>query len=85
MARLRRHALSAALLFSALAQATLVTDQGTIAANKTFDYVIVGAGLTGITVGNKVGISGLPKSLSILSQDLWVPQSTAVADRLCLS
>jgi hypothetical protein len=33
---------------------TVVTNDTAVAANQTFDYVIVGAGLTGLTVGNKV-------------------------------
>ncbi|ROV90476.1 hypothetical protein VSDG_08449 [Cytospora chrysosperma] len=37
-----------------LAQATVVTNDTSVAANQTFDYVVVGAGLTGITVGNKL-------------------------------
>jgi choline dehydrogenase len=45
-----------ALLFGV--QATVVTNDTSIAANKTFDYIIVGAGLTGITVGNKLGQRG---------------------------
>lgn len=40
--------------FSSLAGAVVVTDDTTIAADKTFDYVVVGAGLAGITVSNKV-------------------------------
>lgn len=50
-----------ALVFGALAigvRATTVTNDTSIAANKTFDYVIVGAGLTGITVGNKLSEKG---------------------------
>jgi hypothetical protein len=34
--------------------ATTVTNDTSVAANKTFDYVIAGAGLSGIVVGNKV-------------------------------
>lgn len=37
-----------------LATGTVVTDNPASVANKTFDFVIVGAGLSGITVGNKV-------------------------------
>lgn len=50
-----------ALILGALAVAvrsTLITNDTTIAANGTFDYVIVGAGLTGITVGNKLSEKG---------------------------
>lgn len=39
-------------------QATTVTNHTTVAANRTFDYVIVGAGLTGTTVGNKLSEQG---------------------------
>lgn len=38
--------------------ATIITNDTSIAANRTFDYVIVGAGLTGITVGNKLSKEG---------------------------
>lgn len=41
-----------------LTQATVVTNDTSVAANQTFDYVIVGAGLTGITVGNKLSEKG---------------------------
>ena len=34
--------------------ATIVTNDTAVAADQTYDYVIVGAGLTGLTVGNKV-------------------------------
>lgn len=51
-----------ALAFGALAvggvQATTVTNDTSVAANKTFDYVIVGAGLTGIVVGNRLSKEG---------------------------
>lgn len=39
-------------------RATAVTNDTSVAANRTFDYVIVGAGLTGITVGNKLSEEG---------------------------
>ncbi|ROV96566.1 hypothetical protein VMCG_07803 [Cytospora schulzeri] len=38
--------------------ATTVTNDTSVAANQTFDYVIVGAGLTGIVVGNKLSEKG---------------------------
>lgn len=41
-----------------LTQATVVTNDTSVAANQTFDYVVVGAGLTGITVGNKLSEKG---------------------------
>lgn len=50
-----------ALVFGALVigvRATTVTNDTSVAANRTFDYVIVGAGLTGITVGNKLSEKG---------------------------
>lgn len=50
-----------ALVIGALAVAvrsTVVTNDTSIAANRTFDYVIVGAGLTGIIVGNKLSEKG---------------------------
>ena len=37
-----------------LVAATTVTTDPNAAANKTFDYIIAGGGLTGITVANKV-------------------------------
>lgn len=37
---------------------TTVTNDTSVAASRTFDYVIVGAGLTGITVGNKLSENG---------------------------
>ncbi|KAK9793658.1 hypothetical protein AB5N19_04130 [Seiridium cardinale] len=50
--------ISALLLICAFSHATLITDDVAIATNKTFDYVVVGAGLTGITVGNKLSGAG---------------------------
>ena len=44
-----------AFALAACSLATLVTNDTSVAANQTFDYVIVGGGLSGITVGNKVG------------------------------
>jgi choline dehydrogenase len=44
----------ALLALAGAASATVITSDRTVAVNQTFDYVIVGAGLTGITVGNKV-------------------------------
>ena len=43
-----------AIAFAAHCLATTVTTDRAVAANQTFDYVIVGGGLSGITVGNKV-------------------------------
>ena len=43
-----------ALVLATSAAATTITTNTTVAANQTFDYVIVGAGPGGITVGNKV-------------------------------
>ncbi len=34
--------------------ATVVTDKSAVASGKSFDFVIVGAGLSGLTVANKV-------------------------------
>lgn len=39
-------------------RATVITNDTLTAANATFDYVIVGAGLSGITVGNKLSEQG---------------------------
>lgn len=47
-----------ALWCTALACATLVTNDTRIAVNQTYDYVIVGAGLSGITVANKLSERG---------------------------
>lgn len=41
-------------------RATIVTDQAAAVSGKTFDYVIVGAGLSGITVGNKARCPSVP-------------------------
>ena len=38
---------------------TMVTNDTDIAADKTFDYIIAGAGLSGLTVGNKVCMPSL--------------------------
>ena len=40
-------------LAGAVAATTITTDRS-VAVGKTFDYIIVGGGLSGITVGNKV-------------------------------
>lgn len=42
------------LALAAVATATTVTDDPATVSDKTFDFVIVGAGLAGITVANKV-------------------------------
>lgn len=42
------------LLAATFTIATVVTDQSAIANGQTFDFVIVGAGLAGLTVANKV-------------------------------
>ncbi|OAA72300.1 GMC oxidoreductase [Cordyceps fumosorosea ARSEF 2679] len=42
------------LLSPNAAEATLVTDQAAVAIGKEFDFVIVGAGLAGLTVANKL-------------------------------
>lgn len=46
------------IVLAGLAHATVVTNHTVDAANKTFDYVIVGAGLSGITVANKLSERG---------------------------
>jgi hypothetical protein len=53
MIALRRW-LALSALIPLYVEATLVTNDTSVAADKTFDYVIVGAGLAGITVANKV-------------------------------
>ncbi|KAG6084690.1 hypothetical protein E4U33_003005 [Claviceps sp. LM78 group G4] len=45
-------------------QATIITDQAAAVSGKIFDYVIVGAGLSGLTVGNK--LSGRGHSVLII-------------------
>ncbi|CAJ2509874.1 Uu.00g057740.m01.CDS01 [Anthostomella pinea] len=55
---------AAALLFLSPTCATIVTNDTSVATNQTFDYVIVGAGLAGITVGNK--LSGAGNSVLII-------------------
>ncbi|KAK8932275.1 Glucose oxidase [Metarhizium anisopliae] len=44
--------------FASAAGATTVTDNAAFASNKTFDFVIAGAGLSGITVANKLSGQG---------------------------
>ncbi|KAG8424798.1 hypothetical protein J3458_001560 [Metarhizium acridum] len=44
--------------FASAAEATVVTDNAALAANKTFDFVVAGAGLSGITVANKLSGQG---------------------------
>jgi len=41
-----------------LVSTTTVTNDTTIADGKTFDYIIAGAGLSGLTVGNKLSAKG---------------------------
>lgn len=50
---------------ASVAGATLVSDNPALAADKAFDFVIVGAGLSGLTVGNKV------MGLSFLEFAIW--------------
>lgn len=45
------------LAVAVVAAATTVTDDPAIASDKMFDFVVVGAGLAGITVANKVSIN----------------------------
>lgn len=42
------------LVAAGIATATLVTDSPAVVNGKTFDFVITGAGLSGLTVANKV-------------------------------
>ncbi|KAG5974216.1 hypothetical protein E4U55_008280, partial [Claviceps digitariae] len=44
---------SAIAALAGLACATLITDDAAVVANKTFDFVIVGAGLSGITLSGR--------------------------------
>ena len=56
----RRTSWFVALALVTKAFATKVTTDTSVAANQTFDYVIVGGGLSGITVGNKVSDKRFP-------------------------
>ncbi|EJD00208.1 alcohol oxidase [Fomitiporia mediterranea MF3/22] len=46
------------LLFAGSASATVITADRSVAVNKTFDYVVVGGGLAGLNVGNKLSGEG---------------------------
>ena len=47
----------ALLALAGSAAATTITTDRSVAVGKTFDYVIAGGGLAGITVGNKVSLN----------------------------
>lgn len=51
------------VLSSGSASATLITDIAADVEDKTFDYIVVGAGLAGITVSNKVSITAQTPAL----------------------
>ncbi|KAI5829486.1 alcohol oxidase [Schizophyllum commune Tattone D] len=56
---MRRTAVAAALLASARSVfGTTITDDASVAASKSFDYIIAGGGLTGLVVGNKLSGAG---------------------------
>jgi len=50
--------LTLTIRLASFAGATIVSGDTAVAAGKTFDYVIVGAGLSGLTVGNKASLIG---------------------------
>ncbi|TRM56965.1 hypothetical protein BD626DRAFT_516982 [Schizophyllum amplum] len=54
---MRRSAVAAALVASVVAQTT-ITDDASVASSKSFDYIIAGGGLTGLTVANKLSAAG---------------------------
>ncbi|KAH8898782.1 GMC oxidoreductase [Thozetella sp. PMI_491] len=64
MFTMRLRLLAFALAVSLGVSGTTVTNDTAVAADKTFDYVIVGAGLAGLTVGNK--LSGRGHSVLII-------------------
>lgn len=71
----------AIMALAGLACATVITDDAAVVASKTFDFVIVGAGLSGITVGNKARYA-LPHATlttAIRCQHLLSPSSAAAA------
>lgn len=63
--------------------ATLVTNDTRIAANQTYDYVIVGAGLSGITVANKLSRQGFSTLVIEAGPDArWNPEIYVAGDRI---
>ena len=85
MARLSRHGLATAAVASlvTLTRTTTVTNATSVAANQTFDYVIVGAGLTGITVGNKLSEKGYTTLIIEAGPDArWNPKVYNAEDRV---
>ncbi|KAJ6262981.1 hypothetical protein Dda_1539 [Drechslerella dactyloides] len=75
--------LALALLFPPAAHGTSVTDKAAAAAGKTFDYIIVGAGLGGLTVGNKLSGKGFSVLIVEAGPDLsWNPEVFNAEDRV---
>lgn len=85
MALLSLYGLTPAIiaLLIMLTRATIVTNATSIAANQTFDYVIVGAGLTGLTVGNKLSDKGYTTLIIEAGPDArWNPEVYNAQDRV---
>ncbi|KAH8666906.1 alcohol oxidase [Xylariales sp. PMI_506] len=77
--------LALALIWCWACAATTVTNDTAIAAGKTFDYVIVGAGLSGITVGNKLSAAGFSVLIIEAGPDpRWNPAVYNAEDRFNL-
>ncbi|KAF3912941.1 hypothetical protein ABW20_dc0104519 [Dactylellina cionopaga] len=75
--------LAFALLFPPVAHGTSITDKAAAAADKIFDYIIVGAGLGGLTVGNKLSGSGFSVLIVEAGPDLsWNPEIFNAEDRV---
>lgn len=72
-----------AFLTPSLSHATIITNDTSIAANQTFDYIIVGAGLTGLTVANKLTQDGRFSTLIIEAgpDPSWNPGVYNAGDR----
>ncbi|KUI66221.1 Glucose oxidase [Cytospora mali] len=78
-----RHVGLLVTLLGTLTKATMVTNDTSIAANQTFDYVIVGAGLTGITVGNKLSEKGYTTLIIEAGPDpRWNPEVYSAEHRV---
>lgn len=61
---------------------TIVTNDTAIAAGKTFDYIIAGAGLSGLTVGNKLSAKGYSVLIIEAGPDAsWNPEVFNAEDR----
>ncbi|KAK6544735.1 hypothetical protein TWF694_001420 [Orbilia ellipsospora] len=75
--------LALALFSAPAAHGTCITDKAAAAADKIFDYIIVGAGLGGLTVGNKLSGKGFSVLIVEAGPDLsWNPEVFNAEDRV---